>query len=181
MHRSLRPRFYATDNGDAIAGGNGCGSCGAPIGTPDWGFTPSHRRERALQKPRRPAQGLGRVSFPPLRGTGRRFDRFSARHRSAQSTERIRSRLLGMPRSTRSHPPSRSRRYSAKAQGIPFARSGSVESISWKWRCGAVEFPVWPDPADQGAGRNILALLHGDHSRREVRESALVPPVRMIT
>src|SRR5262249_8228427 len=58
--------------------------------------------------------------------------------------EQMRSCRPGMPRRTRSHWPSRSTRYSEKAHGTPFAVSGSAESINWKCRCGAVEFPVWP-------------------------------------
>ena len=56
----------------------------------------------------------------------------------------MRSRLPGMPRSTRSHRPSRFDRYSANAHGTPLATSKSAESISWTCRCGAVELPVWP-------------------------------------
>src|SRR5215211_2284780 len=50
------------------------------------------------------------------------------------STERIRSRRPGRPRSTRSQSPSRCTRYSAKAQGMPLACTGSADGSSWKVR-----------------------------------------------
>src|SRR5688572_16276629 len=67
-----------------------------------------------------------------------------AREPVVDHADRIRSARRGMPLATGSQRPSRRTSYARKAQGIPFARIGSVESISWKWRCGFVEFPVWP-------------------------------------
>ena len=75
---------------------------------------------------------------------------------------------VGMPRSTRCHWPSRSTRYAAKAQGMPCARSGSAESISWKCRWGAVELPAVADPPQHLAGADLLAPGDGHAARHQV-------------
>ncbi len=85
----------------------------------------------------------------------------------------MRSRRWGMPGSKRCHCPSCSTRYAAKAHGMPFAWSGSAESISWKCRCGAVEFPVWPTRPITSPARTCCPLV--TTTRREVRVNGVYP------